>query len=475
MSLGLANASALGGLRMTALGTRLVAENLANSDVEGYGVRRLVPTNLLVNGQDRPVQRAVNPVLLEATRSADAARVHAETRLTGTAELERALGLPGEAGSLNSRVTAFAASLRQAVSMPDSEAALQSVAQDAAQLATMFNSAERSIQSLRQTADGAAAKDVDRLNGALDRVVSLNREIQRQSLLGGTIHGLMDERQRVTSDIARIIPVTEIPRDDGRVMLLAANGQVLADLTRAEFGFTPGNGIAAEDTLANGRLSPITLEGRALSADSAILASGKLGANLAMRDEIAPDAQNRLDALAHDLLDRFSGPTGDASLGPGVLGLFTLDGASTLPAATTGLAGRMQLSTQISPQTGEGLWRLRSGLAASAPGPTLDPANLANMQTALEAATSLRSGAPARAYDEHVATQVSALATNRLSDEGSLAYATAEHAALQEDLAAQGVDTDRQMQDLLRLERAYAANARVLSTLDRMMRDLLEI
>ena len=42
---------------MTALGTRLVAENLANAEVDGYGVRNLVPSSLLVNGRNMPVQR----------------------------------------------------------------------------------------------------------------------------------------------------------------------------------------------------------------------------------------------------------------------------------------------------------------------------------------------------------------------------------------------------------------------------------
>lgn len=475
MSLGLATNTAMGGIRMTALGTRLVAENLANAEVDGYGVRSLVPTSLLVKGRNMPVQREGNPAVLGAARTADSTHLYTETRHSGIVELERAFGLPGESGSFNSLVTQLDSSLRKAASMPDSEAALHSVAQDAGRLVVKFNTTENAIQSLRQQADDAVAVDINTLNGSLDRVAALNVQIQRQSLLGGNTHGLMDERQRVTSEIARIIPITEFPRDNGRIMLLAANGQVIADLTHAEFGFTPSKSLIAGDSLANGAASPVSFDGRPLAADSPVLASGRMGANLALRDEIAPRAQTRLDTLAHDILKRFSGPDADASLAPNALGVFTLDGTAALPAMADGLAGRIQLSGRINPDTGAGLWRLRSGLNAAAPGPSLDPTNLNTLLAALETATSLQPGTPTRAYSDHVATQTSVLATDRLGEESNLAFTTAQHTALQEELAAQGVDTDAQMQNLLTLERAYAANARVLSAIDQMMRNLLEI
>ena len=340
---------------------------------------------------------------------------------------------------------------------------------------TKFNTTEQQIQTLRQQADDAIASDVRSLNGALEKVVSLNKDIQRQTLLGGDTYALMDERQRVTSGIAKIIPITEIPRENGRIMLLAASGQVLADLDHAEFGFSPTPGIGATDTHAAGTLSAVTLDGRPLDARKASLQSGRLGANLDLRDQIAPDAQNRLDALARDLLDRFSGPSTDASLATGELGLFTLDPPATLPPDSVGLAGQMRLTSRINPSTDDGLWRLRTGLNATAPGPTLDTTNLANMLNAVEKPTTLQPGTPKRDLTGHAAAQVSALATARLASDTDLAHAQARHSALSEDLANRGVDTDTQMQNLLALERAYAANARVLSAVDTMMRTLLEV
>jgi flagellar hook-associated protein 1 FlgK len=40
---------------------------------------------------------------------------------------------------------------------------------------------------------------------------------------------------------------------------------------------------------------------------------------------------------------------------------------------------------------------------------------------------------------------------------------------------ATGVDSDQELQNLLRIEQAYAANARVLQTIDAMMQRLMEL
>jgi flagellar hook-associated protein 1 FlgK len=40
---------------------------------------------------------------------------------------------------------------------------------------------------------------------------------------------------------------------------------------------------------------------------------------------------------------------------------------------------------------------------------------------------------------------------------------------------AQGVDSDQELQKLMLIERAYAANARVVETADQMIRRLMEI
>ena len=60
--------------------------------------------------------------------------------------------------------------------------------------------------------------------------------------------------------------------------------------------------------------------------------------------------------------------------------------------------------------------------------------------------------------------------------EGTTAYNAGQFDILREsELSITGVDTDYEMQQLLMIEQAYAANARVISTADQLMQTLLEI
>ncbi|MBN2759440.1 MAG: flagellar hook-associated protein FlgK [Rhodobacteraceae bacterium] len=479
MTLGAANTIALGGLRFTAQGTRVVAENLANADMAGYGLRKTLATGTISGAAGNPsrsgILRDVDPVLLGAARSADTVRQGAQTQVEALVALEQAFGIPGDPGALNTLVTQLDASLHQAATSPDSTAALQNVAQDAARLSAKFNAVGTQIQNLRNQADSSIATDISALNENLDRVATLNKDIQRQTLLGGDPFALMDERERRISEIASLLPVTEIPRDNNRIMLVSGRGEVLVDLEAAEFSFTPTPGIGPSDTRAAGLLSGIALNGRDLSAGDRTFSEGRLGANLDLRDNLAPQAQAGLDDLAMDLLTRFAGPQADSTLASGELGLFTRKDATMLPTDPTGSAQKVRLNPLIDPNTPATLWRLRSGLNAPAPGPSLDPANFARMIDALAGPSALGPDRPELQFFEHVAEHVSEIATRRLGAETGLAYAQSSYSAKQETLAGRGVDTDAQMQDLLRLERAYAANARVLSTIDDMMRQVLEI
>ena len=65
------------------------------------------------------------------------------------------------------------------------------------------------------------------------------------------------------------------------------------------------------------------------------------------------------------------------------------------------------------------------------------------------------------------------IATDRLDAETEASFTSARYGALQDLELGAGVDTDRELQDLLLIERAYAANAKVVQTVDDMMKILL--
>jgi flagellar hook-associated protein 1 FlgK len=69
----------------------------------------------------------------------------------------------------------------------------------------------------------------------------------------------------------------------------------------------------------------------------------------------------------------------------------------------------------------------------------------------------------------------SQLSSNRLREEQQLSFASAQFYDLTELELANGVDTDVELQNLMIIEQAYAANARVIETVDQMFDALIRI
>ena len=126
-------------------------------------------------------------------------------------------------------------------------------------------------------------------------------------------------------------------------------------------------------------------------------------------------------------------------------------------------------------EQGGALWRLRDGIAAAAPGPVGNAVQVGNLLAALDRPVAAATGQPAQGATGRMAALIAEISTSRDVAETGAASTRARHEALGEQVLAQGVDTDAEMQQLLLIEQAYAANARVIETADAMLRRLLEI
>lgn len=332
------------------------------------------------------------------------------------------------------------------------------------------------LQQSRDIADASIARDVDTLNETLSEVARLNHEIQRQTLTGHAPHALMDNRQRLLDQIAEILPVTEIMRENGRIALLADGGFMLVDRTAAQFSFTGTKSISPADRIEAGSLSGLLLNGHPVQPGAALLSEGRLGAAFAVRDTFAPELQDSLDQIAVDLVTRFNQAEASPTTPAGAFGLFLPDGISDWQVSQHGLAGRLRLNPLADPTAGGDVTLLRSGLYAAQPAAVSDNQHLTRLRDSLTRSTELaHANSPQRASSGHVIDLLSMIGTSRLAADQREASSTSRLVAVQETAAGRGVDTDAELGKLLQLEQAYAANARVLTTIDAMLRRILEI
>ncbi|MEM8728837.1 MAG: flagellar hook-associated protein FlgK [Pseudomonadota bacterium] len=481
MSLTAASRNALSGLTMASLTTRLISDNIANSMTPGYGVRSLGLTSDQNGSGVRilSITRFVDPVLLANLREADARLGAASTMSTFMQRLEGVIGLPGEDGSLSSMVAKFQADLLEAASRPDSSIRLDQAVTSASDLVGAINTAADGVQDLRNTAEKDIASQVDRMNELLVSIDEVNETIIKTTVTGNSAAALMDQRQNLIDELNSIVPVSTVEAENGRVKLYTTGGTLLLDTVPVDVGFTQVNVVTAYASIDAGTLYGLTLNGGDVNVDpdSSQLRGGTLMAAFKVRDVTAVEMQNRLDGLARDLIERFEDAGIDGTRAAGDPGLFTDSGAVLDTSGILGLAQRLELNAAIDPAQGGETWRLRDGLGATVAG-NIGDASL--IQDLLGAMDTNRTSPTAIGTGSYSMTGLTDYVSSLISSERAVAESDQSYAALQQSemgalLAAEGVDTDAELQTLLVIEQIYAANAQVLETVDAMLATLMEI
>ncbi|MGP3696730.1 flagellar hook-associated protein FlgK [Rhodobacter sp. NSM] len=481
MSITGALSNALSGLTVTSRSVENTSNNVANALTEGYA-RREMEVAARSYGQEGQgvrvvgINRMVNMTLVGDRRIADAATGDRDTRAAFYQSLADATGDTGE-GSLLARISTFSASLVSASSRPDSQERLQDVADAASALASGIRDASDAVLAARREADASIADQVETLNDTLSRVRDMNVRITEMRVSGRDSSALEDERQRLVDAIATVVPLREVERENGQIALFTTGGAALLDGRPTAIGFTRTPGLVASSSVAAGTLGTLTINGKPVmvSAENGLFAGGSLAASFAVRDDLAPTEQARLDALAQDLVTRLVGA--DPTLSAGDAGLFTDDGNPFDPANLTGLASRISVNAIVDPGQGGALWHLRDGLQAAAEGDVGNATLINAMSQALDARTAFSANGLSGSFSfAGLATEtVSGLSSALVEADQEASFASARRDELQALVLGDGVDTDREMEQLLLLERAYAANAKVVTACDDLIQYLLEM
>lgn len=485
MGLSTALSIANSGLTTVSRAAEIVSNNVANASVEGYSSQSLALSSQLVDGHGAGVRidaitRSENLLATSARRQTQTELGAASAEAQGRAQLADLLGLPGDEGALASRMVAFEDALRAASNAPDSTSLLANVADRANQVVAKLNGLSTQTSAVRVAADRSIAQQVETVNLSLKQIESINAQIRMRAQSGDTA-GLEDERQRLIDQISSIVPIRQITRNGGDIALYTKGGVQLLDGTAKQIEFTKTPVVTPDMTLASGALSGLSVNGRPVSigTGSGQMDGGSLGAAFLMRDTIAPAFNARIDAIARDLAERFEDPALDTTRAIGSPGLFTDAGVVTDAMNELGLAGRLRLNALADPMQGGAAWRLRDGLGAATPGATGESALLAAMVDALAAPRPAPAGA-AISYGLGAADLVGEITADTYASsyraESREAFLSGQFDLLRNrELGAVGVDTDREMQNLMMIEQAYAANARVISTVDALLRRLMEI
>ncbi len=474
--------SAMTGLSAASRSSQIVSENLANALTPGY-TRRVLDLNSPGAGvpgvRIGNVQRLNDPVVISNRRVAEAEYGAAKVQADFFDRMSDLVGTVDDEMSLASQLSEFESSLIEVVSRPDSQPRLNDLSVKAETLADSISRTAEGLRDLRINADSAISSQVNTVNQALKEIEKLNARIMVVEAGGMDAVSMYDQRDQLIDQVNEIIPVNVVRRDNGQVTLYSTGGVRLLDGKASELSFNPSRDIMPHMTLGNGMLSGLEVDGRAIdTSPDGPLRGGTLTAQFEIRDKTAVEAQEDLDAMARDLIERFQDPALDGTIGVTDAGIFTDDGGFFDASNTVGISNRIELNGLVSLTGSAETWRFRDGLYSAAPG---DPGDSSLLQAYSDALNTTRTvSSIGLGTSDLTASTLSANLLSRFAQDnetasrGSAFAATSFNELSQAELAL-GVDTDAELQNLMLVEKYYAANARVISVVDELMETLLRI
>ena len=452
-----------------------------NANTENFARREVSLQSIAQSGggvRIAATTRIMDAKLDQELRSGLARTAYAESKSDQITQIVDVFGNPDSDASLNSRLVSLEVAFQTAEADPSSQANLQSIVNTSKSLTGYLASAQDKIQSTRIDADREIENAVNTLTRSLQKVEELNHNISSQHNRGQSTNGLIDQRDMIINEISKIVPVRTLARDQQNISLVTQNGFFLLDTTASSIEFESTRTIVPHMTAENGLLSGVEIDGEIVAADSttAPLGGGLLQSLFETRDETAVSAQAQLDGIAFELAQRLQDPSVEVQLGMNP-GLMTDRQQRVELVNVIGLAGRLQVNAQIDPYVGGDSTNLRNGLMATSSFAG-DAAQLtrylgAVSGTQLTQAPAL-SGATGSLGDL-AGIIVSNFAQIEQSMVQDVAYSQTSLTHLQAEKANMGVNTDQELQNLMLIEKAYAANARVIQAVDEMMNTLLRI
>lgn len=474
--------SAMSGLNAASRSSQVVSENLSNALTPGYS-RRVLDVNspgVGVTGvRIGNVQRITDPVIMANRRVAEAEYGAAKAQSDFFSRMSDLVGTVDDEMSLASQMSEFQSSLIEAVSRPDSQPRLNDLSVRANALAESISRTAEGLRDLRINADGAIGSQVDTVNQALKDIEKLNARIMVVEAGGMDVASMNDQRDQLIDQINEIIPVNVVRRDNGQISLFSTGGVMLLDGRASELSFSRTRDIMPHMTIDNGMISGLEVNGKPIdTGPNGPLRGGTLTAQFEIRDGTSLEAQEDLDAMAKDLIERFQDPTLDGTIGTGDAGIFTDDGNFFDPANTVGIANRIELNDLVSLSGSAETWRFRDGLYATAPG---DPGDSSLLQAYTDVLGETRSvssiglGTANMSAATLTANLLSRFAQDSETAARSSTFAATSYNEMSQAELALGVDTDAELQNLMLVEKYYAANARMISVIDELMDTLIRM
>lgn len=453
-SLNASLSTALSGLGAEQGALEVTTNNVANVNTPGYSreVPELVASDPVVEdpltlgtGVTLQTIESVRDPILES-------QIQQETQTQGqlstlaSALSQTQTSFTSTTGDIGTAISNFFDSVNQLSTNPTDVSLRQGVLTAANNVATAFNVTANNLTSQRTSLDQSVTQTVGQINQLTSQIAQLNGQISDLESTGENAGTFLDQRGQLIDQLSALVDVSVIPTDQ-TLTLTTANGTALVAGSQS---FQ----LSAQPDSSG--MQQIFSQGSNITSN---IVSGQLGGLLQARDQQIPAIQTQLDSLAAGLANavnqvQTSGYdlNGNASTGNPMFN----------PPPASGSGAAASLSVAI---TDPALIAASSDGTAGSNGNAerlyaLNNQAVVNGQSPTDAYSSIVFNVGNAASNASAEQSASSLTLQQLNDQRS---------------SVSGVSLDEEAANMTRYQQAYAASAQVITAINNMMYDVLQM
>lgn len=447
-------------------GVEVAGQNMANVNNPAYARQRLViQADLSFETPLGPQGTGVHAVAIQTTRDALIDRqVQGEASVTGYWEAQQralqntqsSLGEQidsqqtsrgvGTVGGMLDSLDGLAQAFSAWAASPSSTADRQAVLAKAQQLVGQFQQTDARLEQLRVSLDESVQAEVVEANGLLAEIANINKQISRIGGPGGSgANDLRDLRQQKVEQLSGMVNA-ETAEDAQGLLNVSISGVLVV------------SGLQQVESLETYPEAGGNLMVRAASTDAPLtLTGGRLAGTLEARDGLVTSTRASLNTIASTLIAEVNAVHAAG---------FDLNGGN----GEAFFAGTNAADIAVNQVLIQDPARLQGSAVAGAAGDNRVALRLAELMDTRQAALTNRT------FAGDYSRVVAAVGESLSSTNSSLTNQKAVQGMLERQRQEViGVSLDEEMTDLMRFQKAFQASARLVSTIDEMLTEVVNL
>jgi flagellar hook-associated protein 1 FlgK len=468
-------------LQANQIAMEVVSHNIANVNTKGYTRQRAVLDSETPVSFNRikigmgvkvaSVHQAFDQNTTRAIRQNTSSLNEYQTEASVLSQLESLFNEIGDS-TLSNTMNDFWNAWQDVADNPGGIVERTALLQKAEILAQKFNSLSNDLTQIKNNMNTNLHMGMEKINELTEKIAHLNETIVAAEADKTTANDLRDQRNRLLEDLSSWLGNVDVEQENGSVTIQTGDGVLLVDGNQHWELSTQGDSIYWDNI-------PTDVSKK--------LTGGQIGGWLDMRDEVVPQYLANLDELAGTIIDQVNTLHTAGYPISGGTGRYFFQDFQTAPLVPNpgnfqGAAAYMALSSDVLDHPEN----IAAGGLSGDPGDNENAMEIAALQT--NESLSIRkwtignrggsasSSLETTAMDDYYQTLVGeiGITTEAANENQSFVQSMVDNL---EDLrdSISGVNLDEEMTELLKLQRTYEANSKIISIADQMLESLMQL